>query len=59
MRFSVLNTQKLTASAAGGKRTYFSVFQEKKWAKNLCMCGFILNTHTHTHTHTHRRGLAR
>ena len=51
MRFSTLNTQKLTASAAGGKRTYFSVFQEKKWAENLCMCGFILNTH--------RRGLAR
>ena len=44
MRFSALNTQKMTASAAGRKRTYFSVFQEKKWAENLCMCGFILNT---------------
>ena len=30
MRFSALNTQKLTTSAAGGKQTYFSVFQEKK-----------------------------
>ena len=37
MRFSVLNTQKLTTFTASEKRTYSSVFQKKNGLKT-CVC---------------------
>ena len=51
-------TQPSAQTADGGRRSPMTEFAAlparenpyKNTAKNLCMCGFCINTHTHTHT---------